>query len=359
MRSIRSDPIILVLVAFSFTVAVDAATGASTEATNLSVGIVDEDNSDLSRRIADGLTPPTFKPAVQIKATEIDPGMNSQRFLFVIEIPPKFQEDVLAGRQPSVQINVDATAIAQAFNGMTYIQNVIINYVTQFISKREGWSGEPVKMVTRVKFNPNLKSAWFTSVMQIINNITMLAVILTGAALIREREQGTVEHLLVMPVVPAEIMLSKILANGTVIVIATGLSLVLVVKWWLQVPIAGSILLFLSGSCFYVFTVAALGILLGTIAATMGQFGLLSVPVILVMMLLSGAMTPMESMPEFLQYLMKFISPTPHFVVFAQDVLYRGADASIVWPEVLATTVIGSVYFGFALHRFRRVIFSG
>jgi ABC-2 type transport system permease protein len=359
MRSIRSDPIILVLVAFSFTVAVDAATGASTEATNLSVAIVDEDHSDLSRRIADGLTPPTFKPTVQIKATEIDAGMNSQRFLYVIEIPPRFQKDILAGRQPSVQINVDATAIAQAFNGMTYIQNVIINYVTQFISGREGWSGEPVKMVTRVKFNPNLKSAWFTSVMQIINNITMLAVILTGSALIREREQGTVEHLLVMPVVPAEIMLSKILANGIVIVIATGLSLVLVVKWWLQVPIAGSIPLFLSGSCFYLFTVAALGILLGTIAATMGQFGLLSVPVILVMMLLSGAMTPMESMPEFLQYLMKFISPTPHFVVFAQDVLYRGADASIVWPEILAMTIIGSLYFGFALHRFRRVIFSG
>ncbi|MEK1855448.1 MAG: ABC transporter permease [Phyllobacterium sp.] len=358
MRSIRADAVVLALVAFSFTVAVDAATGASTEATNLSVGIVDEDRSDLSRRIADGLTPPTFQPAVEIAATEIDAAMNSQRFLFVVEIPPKFQEDVLVGRQPSVQINIDATAIAQAFNGMTYIQNVIIDYVTQFISKREGWSGEPVKMVTRVKFNPNLKSAWFTSVMQIINNITMLAVILTGAALIREREQGTVEHLLVMPVVPPEIMLSKILANGIVIVIATGLSLVLVVQWWLQVPIAGSILLFLSGSCFYVFTVAALGILLGTIAATMGQFGLLAVPVILVLMLLSGAMTPMESMPEFLQYLMKFISPTPHFVIFAQDVLYRGADFSIVWPEILATAVIGSVYFGFALHRFRRVIFG-
>ena len=359
MRSIRSDPIILVLVAFSFTVAVDAATGASTEATNLSVGIVDEDNSDLSRRIADGLTPPTFKPAVQIKATEIDPGMNSQRFLFVIEIPPKFQEDVLAGRQPSVQINVDATAIAQAFNGMTYIQNVIINYVTQFISKREGWSGEPVKMVTRVKFNPNLKSAWFTSVMQIINNITMLAVILTGSALIREREQGTVEHLLVMPVVPSEIMLSKILANGIVVLLAAGLSLTLVVQWWLQVPIAGSTLLFLGGSCFYVFTVAALGILLGTIASTMGQFGLLSIPVLLVMMLLSGATTPLESMPVWLKYIMMVICPTPHFVIFAQDVLYRGADASIVWPEVLAMTIIGSVYFGYALHRFRSVIFSG
>ena len=359
MRSIRSDPVILVLVAFSFTVAVDAATGASTEATNLSVGIVDEDHSDLSRRIADGLTPPTFKPAVQIKAAETDPAMNSQRFLYVIEIPPKFQEDILVGRQASVQVNVDATAIAQAFNGMTYIQNVIQNYVAEFISGREAWAREPVKMVTRVKFNPNLKSPWFTSVMQIINDLTMLAVILTGSALIREREQGTVEHLLVMPVVPSEIMLSKILANGIVVLLAAGLSLTLVVQWWLQVPIAGSTLLFLGGSCFYVFTVAALGILLGTIAATMGQFGLLAVPVLLVMMLLSGAFTPMESMPVWLQYLMKLISPTPHFVIFAQDVLYRGADASIVWPEVLDMTIIGSVYFGYALHRFRSVIFSG
>lgn len=163
MRSIRADAVVLALVAFSFTIAVDAATGASTEATNLSVGIVDEDRSDLSRRIADGLTPPTFQPAVEIQSTEIDAAMNAQRFLFVVEIPPNFQADILVGRQPSVQLNIDATAIAQAFNGMTYIQNVILNYVTQFVTNREGLSSEPVKMVTRVKFNQNLKSAWFTS----------------------------------------------------------------------------------------------------------------------------------------------------------------------------------------------------
>jgi ABC-2 type transport system permease protein len=360
LRSIRSDPIMLALVAYTFTFAIyAAATGASTEATNLSVGIVDEDRSDLSRRIADGLTPPTFKPAVEIAATEIDAAMNSQRFLFVIEIPPKFQSDILAGRQASAQINVDATASAQAFNGMSYIQSVILNYVIQFTAGREGLTGAPGKMVTRAKFNPNLKDLWFTSVMQVINNLTMITVILTGAALIREREQGTVEHLLVMPVVPAEIMLSKMLANGIVILLAAGLSLLLVVQWWLKVPIAGSILLFLGGSAFYVFTVAALGILLGTVAATMGQFGLLAIPVLLVMMLLSGGTTPMESMPVWLQYLMNVISATPHFVIFAQDVLYRGADASIVWPEILAMTVIGSVYFGFALYRFRRVIFGG
>ena len=359
LRSIRSDPIMLALVAYAFSIAIyAAATGASTEATNLSIGIVDEDHSDLSRRIADGLTPPTFQPALQIGAKDIDPMMDSQRLLFVIEIPPKFETDILAGRQTSAQIDIDATAVAQAFNGMTYVQNVIINYVTDFISGREGLTGAPVKAATRVQFNPNLKSSWFTSVMQIISNLTMITVILTGAALIREREQGTVEHLLVMPVVPAEIMLSKILANGIVIVLAAALSLWLVVEWWLQVPVAGSHLLFLGGACVYVFTVAALGIALGTIASTMAQFGLLSIPVLLVMMLLSGSTTPMESMPVWMQYLMRLISPTPHFVVFAQDVLYRGANASIVWPEILATAIIGIVYFGFALYRFRRVIFS-
>jgi ABC-2 type transport system permease protein len=360
LRSFRSDPIMLLLVAYSFTIAIyAAATGASTEATNLSVGIVDEDHSDLSRRIADGLTPPTFKAVIQLKAADIDPTMNAQRVLYVIEIPPKFEADILAGRQPTVEIDVDATAAAQAFNGMTYIQNVIKDYVTQFITGREGGIAVLDKMVTKVKFNPNLKSSWFTSVMQIISNLTMITVMLTGAALIREREQGTVEHLLVMPVVPFEIMLSKILANGIIIVISAGLSLLLVVQWWLQVPITGSIVLFLCGSCFYVFTVAALGIALGTIASTMAQFGLLSIPVLLVMMLLSGSTTPLESMPVWLKYVMLVISPTPHFVIFAQDVLYRGADVPIVWPEVVATAVIGSVYFGVALYRFRRVIFSG
>jgi ABC-2 type transport system permease protein len=360
LRSFRSDPIMLALVVYSFTIAIHAAaTGASTEATNLSVGIVDEDHSDLSRRIADGLTPPTFKQAIQLKASQIDASMNSQRVIYAIEIPPKFQADILAGRQPTVQINVDATAAAQAFNGMTYIQNVIMNYATDFMSGREGLTAAPLKMVTQVKFNPNLTSSWFTSVMGIVSNLTMITVMLTGAALIREREQGTVEHLLVMPVVPTEIMLSKIMANGVVIVVSTAISLALVVEWWLQVPVAGSRLLFLGGACVYVFTVAALGIALGTIASTMAQFGLLSIPVLLVMMLLSGSTTPLESMPVWLKYLMLVISPTPHFVIFAQDVLYRGADASIVWPEIVATAAIGSVFFAIALYRFRRVIFGG
>ena len=359
LRSIRADPMMLVLVVYTFTVAVyTVATGASTEATDLTVGVVDEDNSDLSHRLVDALNPPLFKRPVLINADEIDANMNDGRLIFVLEVPPSFESKLLAGRDPSLQVNVDATAMAKAGNGAVYLQTIIAQEIAKFQAGREGATSQPANVVIRAKFNPDMYAYWFSSVMQIVNNITMLAVILTGAALIREREQGTVEHLLVMPVVPPEIMLSKIIANGLVILIAAGLSLALVVQWLLKVPIAGSLTLFLAGATLYALTVAALGILLGTIATTMGQFALLAAPVLLVMQLLSGGATPMESMPVWLQHVMRIISPTPHFVAFSQAVLYRGADLSIVWPELVAMAVIGSIYFAFALSRFRRVIFG-
>ena len=359
LRSIRADPMMLLLVAYTFTAAVyTVATGASTEARDLTVGVVDEDRSDLSHRLLDALNPPLFKRAVLITANEIDANMNDGRLIFVLEIPPRFQSDLLAGRQASLQLNVDATAMAQAGNGAVYIQSIIVQEVAKFQAGREGTLGTPVNVVIRAKFNPNLYSSWFSSVMQVVNNITMLTVILTGAALIREREQGTVEHLLVMPVVPAEIMLSKIIANGLVILIAAGLSLALVVEALLKVPVAGSLTLFLAGATLYALAVAALGILLATQTTTMGQFALLAIPVLLVMQLLSGTGTPMESMPVWLQYVMRVTCPTPHFVAFSQAVLFRGADLAIVWPLLVAIAAIGSVYFAFALRRFRRVIFG-
>jgi ABC-2 type transport system permease protein len=254
---------------------------------------------------------------------------------------------------------VDATGVAQAGNGASYLKTAVANEIQRFISGREDSTGAPINLVVRAAFNPNLNTSWFSAMTQVINQITMLTVILTGAALIREREQGTVEHLLVMPIVPTEIMLAKMIANGLVILVAATLSLQFVVHWWIGSPINGSLLLFVFGAAVYALVVAALGIMLGTLATTMGQFGLLAIPVLVVTQLLSGSSTPMESMPVWLQYLMQTISPTPHFVSFAQAVLFRGADISLVWRPLLAMVVIGAVYFAIALGRFRRVIFGG
>ena len=277
--------------------------------------------------------------------------------LFVVEIPPNFQADILAQRKTGIQINVDATAVAQAGNGANYLKTAISNEVQNFLNARGISGGSPINLVVRADFNPNLRTAWFSAMTQVINEITLLTVILR-AALIREREQGTVEHLLVMPVVPAEIMLAKMLANGLVILVAAMLSLQFVVHWWIGAPIAGSLLLFPLGAALYALVVAALGILLGTLSTTMGQFGLLAMPVLIVTQLLSGSSTPMESMPVWLQYVMRTISPTPHFVSFAQAVLFRGADLTLVWRPLVAMLIIGSVYFVFAMSRFRSVIFG-
>jgi ABC-2 type transport system permease protein len=360
LRSIRADPVMLVLLIYSFSISVNTvATGAVTEATNLSVGIVDEDGSDLSRRIAEGLRRPTFQPPVHITASDIDPMMDQGKLLFVVEIPPNFESDVRADRKTGIQLNVDATAVAQAGNGASYLRTAVANEIQRFISGREDSSGAPINLVVRAAFNPNLNTSWFSAMTQVINQITMLTVILTGAALIREREQGTVEHLLVMPIVPTEIMLAKMIANGLVILVAATLSLQFVVHWWIGSPINGSLLLFVFGAAIYALVVAALGIMLGTLATTMGQFGLLAIPVLVVTQLLSGSSTPMESMPVWLQYLMQTISPTPHFVSFAQAVLFRGADITLVWRPLLAMLIIGVVYFAIAMSRFRRVIFGG
>ena len=191
--------------------------------------------------------------------------------------------------------------------------------------------------------------------MQVINNVTILSVLLTGAALIREREHGTIEHLLVMPVSPSEIMLAKIWANGLAIIVAAVLSLWLVVQGVLGVPIAGSVTLFVAGTVLYLVSVTGLGILLATFTTSMPQFGLLALPVLVIMNLLSGSTTPMESIPVWLQDVMQ-LAPSTHFVAFAQAILYRGAGFDTVWPDMLVMAGLSAAFFSAALLRFRKTM---
>jgi ABC-2 type transport system permease protein len=348
----------LLLIAYTFSYAVYAvATGAKLELDNASIAIVDEDHSEISRRIKGAILPPFFKPAEEISASKIAPTMDANRFMFVVEIPPKFEQDLVSNRRPSAQINLDATAVAQAGNGAGYLQEIILQQVLGYMRHAGGTADLPVNFVTRVVFNPNLQSHWFTSVMQVISNITMLSVLLTGAALIREREHGTIEHLLAMPVEPVEIMLAKIWANGLVVLAAALISMKVMVEWVLQVPIAGSLLLFVIGALIFQFSATALGILIATFTTSMSQFGLLCVPILVILQLLSGGSTPLETMPTWLQYVMQ-LAPTTQFVSFSQGILYRGAGLETVWPQVLAMIAISAVIFAVSLSRFRSTLVS-
>jgi len=183
----------------------------------------------------------------------------------------------------------------------------------------------------------------------------MVSIILTGAALIREREHGTLEHLLVMPLRAFEIMTAKVWSMGLVVLVATAFAVWVVVRGCLAVPINGSIGLFLLGTALHLFATTSIGIYLGTVARSMPQLGLLSILILIPLQLLSGGATPRESMPELVQNLM-LAAPTTHFVSFAQGILYRGAGLAIVWPQFLAIASIGALFFFAALFRFRRAI---
>ena len=356
LRSLYRDPAMLALIAWAFSLGIYVAARAQPEVLqSVPIAIVDEDQTPLSMRITDSLYPPHFNKPVLTTSRAAAFGMDNGRYSFSLEIPPNFQQDVIAGRRPAVQLNVDATLVSQAFIGAGYLQSITRDEVSGFVQRYRSVTPLPVELAPRMLFNPNLTQAWFSAVMELINNITMLSIVLTGAALIREREHGTIEHLLAMPLRPFEIMAAKVWSMGLVVLFAAIFGLEIMVRGAVGVVISGSVPLFMLGVALTLLATTSMGIFLGTVARSMPQFGLLAILILLPLVVLSGSLTPRESMPILVQEVM-LVAPTTHFVSLAQAILYRGAGFSVVWPQFLALLGIAVSFFTAALLRFRKSI---
>ena len=356
IASLASDKALAFFIVYSFSFSIySIATGIKTEVANALVAVVDSDRSAFSVRIRDGLLQPYFRRPQLIDRAEIDRLMDRGAYTFVLDVPPRFEADMLRQRVPTIQLNIDASAMTQAGVGATYVDSIVQQEARTYLQSRGIEAELPVSAVIRAYFNPNLDGVWFHSVIALLENVTMLSILLAGAAVIRERERGTIEHLLVMPIRASEIMAGKVWANGAVILTATGVSLALVVEQLLKVPIQGAPTLFLAGTAIYLFATTSLGILLATIANTMPQFALLAIPVFLVLNMLSGGPSPLESIPGTLQLAVQ-ASPTMHYVRFSQSVLFRGAGIDVVWPDMAIFGALGTVFFALALRRFRTML---
>ena len=388
LRSLSHDPVMIALIIYAFSLSVYSVAKAIPETlSDVPIAIVDEDQSQLSARIVDAFFPPQFMAPAIISRTEMDARMDAGSDTFAVDIPPDFERDVMAGRNPKLQLNVDATRMHQAFTGGAYIQNILAGEIDAFVKRYQGAGTRPAggmrygrgitagafagrstesvdwpergsevpDLALNTRFNPNLDRSWFGAVVEIVNEITMLSIVLTGAALIREREHGTVEHLLVMPVTPFEIMTSKIWSMALVVLAVSAFSLVFLVRGVMSVPLQGSVALFLAGAAVELFATTSLGMFLATFARSMPQFGLLMILVLIPLVLLSGGFTPYESMPEPVQIVM-LAAPTTHLVALAEAILFRGAELSLVWKQFAALFVIGAAFFGIALIRFRSTI---
>lgn len=356
LRGLMRDPVLMVLIAYAFTLSIYTASKAAPETLNrAAIAVVDEDQSPVSSRIITAFYPPYFSVPRLISQHEMDSRMDAGLDTFALDIPPNFQRDLLAGKSPTIQLNVDATRMSQAFAGGGYVQSIVAGEVGEFLDRYRGSQKLPVDLALRSRFNENLSKRWFMAVTQVISAITMLSIVLTGAALIREREHGTIEHLLVMPVTPFEIMASKIWSMGLVVLVASGVALAFVVQGLLAVPIQGSLLLFMVATALQLFATTCMGIFLATIAGSMPQFGLLLMLVLLPLQVLSGGLTPRESMPDVIQTIM-LAAPNTHFVMLAQSILFRGAGIDVVWPQLATLLGIGTILFGVSLRRFRQFL---
>ncbi|WP_255556562.1 ABC transporter permease [Methylococcus sp. Mc7] len=356
LASLRRDLAMLILIVYGFTVMIYIpASRGMLELRNGAVAVVDEDRSELSREIVAALPQPYFLLPDPLPMDQVDSMLDAGRYAFVIDVPPRFQADFLAGRQPEIQVDVDATAMSQAGIGAGYIERIIREEAAGFGRNGVTPADAGVNLAIRTLYNPNAQESWFVSVMVLINVVNLLSIITSGAALMRERERGTVEHLLTLPLGPFEIVCAKIWANGLVVVVAVGLSLTLVVEGVLGVPLAGSLPLFLAATALYLFTSTAIGIFLATVARSMPQLGLLCILVVFPITTLSGNTVPLDSMPEPIQRVMALFAST-HYVKIAQAVLYRGAGFAAVWLQFLIMAGIGALFFLLALARFRHTV---
>lgn len=355
-KSVLSDYVLMGLIVVMFTVATySVAKGIAVEVKNGAVAVVNEDQSALSWRIIDALRPPHFQKPALIHHDEIDELMDRSQYTFILVIPKDYEKDLIQQRAPDLQVLIDASAVSQAGLGASFIQQVVMNETADYFSQDNPLSQLPMAMVTKVMFNPNANYTWFAGPMQIVSNASLLAMLLVGAAIIREKERGTIEHLLVMPVRAFEIALAKVISNSVVITVAAILCLYLVIKLWLGIPLVGSVPLFLLSLIIFLFSVSSLGILLSTIAPTMPQFGLLVIPVYVIMRLLSGGESPREGMPDWVQVATLF-SPQTQFVQVTQNILNRQAGIEIIWPNLMYMSIMAIVFFTLALSRFKKML---
>ncbi|MEQ1407411.1 ABC transporter permease [Neorhizobium sp. Rsf11] len=356
LRTLSKDLMMILFIVWSFGFSVyTQASGGGETVNNAAIAFVDEDQSRLSRAMAEQFSQPYFQSVETISASDIDRAMDEGHYTFILVIPPGFEKDTIRGRDTELQLLVDATASQQAGLGASYIQNYVSDVISRYRNDYEETTGLSSDLVIRRAFNPNGTQAWFRAIAGLADQLSMLVIILTGAALLRERERGTIEHLLVMPITAFEIALAKVWSNGLVIIVAFVCSLLFVIEGALDVPIAGSRALLLLGTIIYVFAASAIGIFLGTLARTMAQFALLMIMAVMPMMMLSGGMSPVESQPQWVQYLTWFL-PSRHYISFMQAIVYRGADFTIVWKEFATVLMMGVTFLAASLLLFRRSI---
>lgn len=326
---------------------------------NARLVVHDADHSVASRELIHRFRSPFFR--VDGEIARLDEGLrllDDGKAMLVLNIPPRFEEALIGGEQTAVQLQGDTTNSPQGLSAASYAARIVGEFGLEVAAQHVGLAGTAedglpvIRSEHRVWYNPNQNEAWFQSVVELLNMITVFAILLSAAAMVREKERGTIEQLLVSPLTPFQIMFPKVAAMTLAILMGTALSLFVIVQGMFHLPVKGSLLLFFSMTALYVFTTAGLGLFISMFTTNQAQVGLMTILVVAPMLLLSGTWTPPEAMPEWVRYLM-LLSPLHYFIDISYGILLKGIGLEILWKPVLAMAALGGSLFGFGMWRFR------
>lgn len=353
--------IIFILYVFILDVYI-AAQGFNLIPEMVSISVYDEDKSFRSRELIDRIKPPAFKEPESIDSyREIDELLNESKTVLALVVPSGFEEDIYRDRA-SVQILVDGTQSSAAYLSSAYLGFIVEQYSDDFLKERlklNRITGLPyVDLRDRIFFNPEANDKLFEGINEFFMVITLIGMILPASILIREKEYGTIEQIMISPLNIRKLLFIKIIASSLVLLTMISVSYEFVLKLWLGFRLKGTIMEFLIICLVYAFATSGLSFLIASIAKRFSQIGLLTIAIFAPMLLLSGGWVPPESLPDWLRQL-TVISPLKYFMDMGIGLLIRGASLRLLVPGIVKLIILGAILMGTGYLLYEKRILRG
>lgn len=354
------DRVVLIILLYSFTIDILLVTqGFNLEVRRTPLAIYDLDRSQASQQLVEGFRLPHFLgvafPHGEGAVREL---LDRGKVSMVLVIPQHFSQYLKEGREAKIQLIVDGTHSNSALIAMGYAARIIEAYSGKIILENWGITAKGLQLLPRVdlryrvRFNPNLKSEYFMGLTELFSVITMISILLPAAALVREKEYGTIEQLLVTPLKPYEIMLAKIIPMGAITLLATFTAIFTVLEPLFGIPIRGNLGLFFLATLIFVFTSSGLGLFLASISKSLSEVVLLTLLIVAPILFLSGSWTPYEAMPFWMKRI-TYLSPLKYFLEIGFSVFLKGLGFAALWKEFLGLLILGGLAFLLGVVKFR------
>jgi ABC-2 type transport system permease protein len=328
----------------------------TTDVRDIRVGLIDLSRTPESRRLVEAFEAnPTFRITHRVTdSRQLDRLLLERRINLGLRIPPKFSTDIRRRRTAEIQILVDGSMSNMAAVRISYTGAVLDRFNTQLLRELYARRIDFGEIDGRIRtwYNPNLDSQYFYVPGIVAFLVMLLSLLLTSMAIVREKEAGTMEQLIVTPLRPAEMILGKTIPF---IIIAQAQMVMVIVfaKLWFRIPVIGSAPLLLLASVIFLMSTLGIGLFISTVSRTQQQAMMTNFFFILPFFMLSGFVFPIANMPAVVQWL-SYLNPLRYFLVIIRGIFLKGTGLAVLWPQFACLAVLGLVVFSAAVARFKK-----